>query len=210
MKSRFLLIALLASFSLLGQNRMPFNDTIILNNDYRSNYDIKLHSAATTFKYVGFGISTIGLINLINANNNSVDQNQIESNAGVITTGLVISFISELIMDIQVLRLGKQNSKNDDRIKSGSEIDVDDNGNAEKIYASELEYVKKCNTNPDGIYSYRRNKEAKFVVRMQTGDKILIYFESENEMGEHLIDPNSDKLRWINNSIMEKYVVPKE
>jgi hypothetical protein len=197
MKSQLLLIALFASFSSFGQE-INSRDAKIDNYDeaYSSDYDLKLHSDATAGKYIGNTTSIIGGAMYALRAKNGASQRKLDNAVAIMATGAVISFLSELIMDLEVLQLGKNKSIRKPSHKTSQELD---------------RIGEALESNPDGIYLYRKNKQANFIftTHSQNTNNILIYFETEREIGEKWINPMSDKLIWLNIELRKKFYKEK-
>ena len=184
---RYLLtsLALLTSFSFLCQD-IDYSETKI------NHYDHQGLKNATAGKYIGSTTSIIGGAVYASRVKNGASEIELNNTVSIIVTGAVISFVSELIMDLQVLNLGEKKS-----VRAPSDIT-----------AKELDTIREAITSrPDGVYIYSKYKTANFIFKTQSKDtnSILIYFDQEREIGEKWIDPMSDKLIWLNKELRTKF-----
>jgi hypothetical protein len=195
MKHLIFALACLFSLSVFGQE-INSRNTEIDNYQEASlyDYDLKRHSNATAGKYIGFTTSIIGGAMYASRAKNGVSQVELDNAVSIMATGALISFLSELIMDLQVLQLGNNRSVRKPSNKTSQELDV-----IREAIAS----------NADGVYLYRNNKTANFIFEAQSKDtnNILIYFETERGIGEKWIDQMSDKLIWFNIDLRNKFYV---
>ena len=195
MKHLIFALACLFSLSVFGQE-INSRNTEIDNYQEASlyDYDLKRHSNATVGKYIGFTTSIIGGAMYASRAKNGVSQVELDNAVSIMATGALISFLSELIMDLQVLQLGNNRSVRKPSNKTSQELDV-----IREAIAS----------NADGVYLYRNNKTANFIFEAQSKDtnNILIYFETERGIGEKWIDQMSDKLIWFNIDLRNKFYV---
>jgi hypothetical protein len=195
MKHLIFALACLFSLSVFGQE-INSRNTEIDNYQEASlyDYDLKRHSNATAGKYIGFTTSIIGGAMYASRAKNGVSQVELDNAVSIMATGALISFLSELIMDLQVLQLGNNRSVRKPSNKTSQELDV-----IREAIAS----------NADGVYLYRNNKKANFIFEAQSKDtnNILIYFETERGIGEKWIDQMSDKLIWFNIDLRNKFYV---
>ena len=195
MKHLIFALACLFSLSVFGQE-INSRNTKIDNYQEASlyDYDLKRHSNATAGKYIGFTTSIIGGAMYASRAKNGVSQVELDNAVSIMATGALISFLSELIMDLQVLQLGNNRSVRKPSNKTSQELDV-----IREAIAS----------NADGVYLYRNNKTANFIFEAQSKDtnNILIYFETERGIGEKWIDQMSDKLIWFNIDLRNKFYV---
>jgi len=195
MKHLIFALACLFSLSVFGQE-INSRNTEIDNYQEASlyDYDLKRHSNATAGKYIGFTTSIIGGAMYASRAKNGASQVELDNAVSIMATGALISFLSELIMDLQVLQLGNNRSVRKPSNKTSQELDV-----IREAIAS----------NADGVYLYRNNKTANFIFEAQSKDtnNILIYFETERGIGEKWIDQMSDKLIWFNIDLRNKFYV---
>ena len=195
MKHLIFALACLFSLSVFGQE-INSRNTEIDNYQEASlyDYDLKRHSNATAGKYIGFTTSIIGGAMYASRAKNGVSQVELDNAVSIMATGALISFLSELIMDLQVLQLGNNRSVRKPSNKTSQELDV---------------IREAIANNADGVYLYRNNKKANFIFKVQSKDtnNILIYFETEREIGEKWIDKMSDKLIWFNIELRNKFYV---
>ena len=196
MRLLFTALACLISVSLMCQKIDTTNTSISTNDDsylYHDYYDLKQHSKATAGKYIGISTSVIGLAVANQKTKNGAPQHEIDGAIVISGIGALLAFTCDFLMDLEVLELGKKSRRLDSKRKprQGEE---------------ELNVLHNM-SNPDGIYLYRNNDEAKFIVKevSQTNNNILIYFESKREMGEQWINPLSDKLIWLNQQKRDKF-----
>ena len=195
---RLLLTALtcLISGSVICQKIDTLNTNIPSNDDsylYHDNYDLEQHSKATAGKYIGITTMVIGSAVAYQKSKNGEPEHEIDGAIVISGTGALLAFICEFLMDLQTLELGKKSRRLDSKRKSRQ--------------VEEERNLSNNMSNPDGIYLYRNNDDAKFIVKeiSQTNNNILIYFESKREMGEQWIDPLSDKLIWLNDQKRDKF-----
>jgi hypothetical protein len=193
MRKLIVVLACLFSLSVSGQEMNSSNTEIDNYQEaYFYDYDLKRHSNATAGKYIGFTTSIIGGAMYASRAKNGASQVELDNAVSIMATGALISFLSELIMDLQVLQLGNKRSVRKPSNKTSQELDV--------IRGA---IVSKA----DGVYMYRNNKKANFIFNAQSKDtnNILIYFETETEIGEKWIHPMSDKLIWFNLELRNKF-----
>ena len=195
MKHLIFALACLFSLSVFGQE-INSRNTEIDNYQEASlyDYDLKRHSNATAGKYIGFTTSIIGGAMYASRAKNGASQVELDNAVSIMATGALISFLSELIMDLQVLQLGNNRSVRKPSNKTSQELDV---------------IREAIANNADGVYLYRNNKKANFIFNAQSKDtnNILIYFETERGIGEKWIDQMSDKLIWFNIDLRNKFYV---
>ena len=187
MRYLFTALALLTSFSFLCQD-IDYQET---KTDH---YDHQGLKNATAGKYIGSTISIIGGGVYASRVKNGASEIELNNTVSIIVTGAVVSLVSELIMDLQVLNLGEKKS-----VRKPSHITT-----------KELDTIRKAiASRPDGVYIYNKQKTASFIFKSQSKDtnSILIYFDQEREIGEKWIDPMSDKLIWFNKELRTKFYV---
>lgn len=103
MKNIIFVFACLLSFSGFAQEE-PSDSLHTLNH---INYNLESHINGTTFKYTGRALTLLGAFSYYQKSKDAADQEKLNNSALIMVAGGLISLLSEIIEDVQEVKLGR-------------------------------------------------------------------------------------------------------
>jgi len=139
MKLRLLLITCLLTSSLFGQS----TGLDSLHNKQAIDYNFETHKRYTLLKYAGITTSVIGAISLNTKLNNGFVQSEINALNKVISLGGMVAFISQIIMDVQSLKMGRELSHHTLTLSGGNKLNTTEENKFPFNLQSDLIYTDR-------------------------------------------------------------------